>query len=74
VWPLGVVIVSPRSCERPGIADAIEDLHRQELISQAAVEALGVAVFPRAPRLDVHGIDTHLPKPPKEKVPATKSR
>ena len=61
--PLGVVLISPRSCERPGIPDAIEDLHREELISQAAVEALGVAVLPRTSRLDVHGIDTHLPEP-----------
>jgi hypothetical protein len=68
VWPLGVVFVPPRSCERSGIPDAIEDLHRQELISQAAVEAFGVAVLPRAARLDVHGIDTHLPKPPAEGV------
>ena len=58
VWPLGVVIVSPRSCKRSGIPDAIEDLHRQELISQAAVEAFGVAVLSGAARLDVHGIDT----------------
>ena len=68
VWPLGVVFVSPRGCERPGIPDAIEDLHRQELISQAAVEALGVAVLPRAARLDVHRIDTYLSKPPTEGV------
>ena len=66
VWPPGVVIVSPRSCERPGLPDAIQDLHRQELISQTTVEALGVAVLPRATRFDVPGIDTHLPKPPAE--------
>jgi len=60
--------VSPRSCERSGIPDAIEDRHRQELISQATVEALGVALLPRAVRLDVHRIDTHLPKPATEGV------
>ena len=58
VRPLGIVLVSPRSRERLGIPDAIEDLHRQELISQAAVEAFGVAVLSGAARLDVHGIDT----------------
>jgi len=68
VWSLGVVFVSPRSRECPGIPDAIEDLNRQELISQAAVEALGVAALPRAARLDGHGIDTYLPKPPTECV------
>jgi len=68
VWPLGVVFVSPRSRERPGIPDAIEDVHRQELISQAAVEALGIAVLLRTARFDVHGIDSYLPKPPTEGV------
>jgi hypothetical protein len=40
--------------EIPGIADAVEDLHRDELISQAAVEALCVAVLTRTSRFDVH--------------------
>jgi hypothetical protein len=48
VRPLSVVFIFPGSREHPGIPDAVEDLHREELISQAAVEALGVAVFPRA--------------------------
>jgi hypothetical protein len=63
VRPLGVVFVSPRGCEGPGIPDALEDLHRQELIAEPPVEALGVAVLPRTARLDVQGAHTHLFEP-----------
>jgi hypothetical protein len=63
VRPLGAVFVSPRGCEGPGIPDALEDLHRQELIAEPPVEALGAAVFPRAPRLDVQRANAHLFEP-----------
>jgi len=63
VGPLGVVLLSPGGRERPGIPDAIEDLHGEELVSKAAVGALGVAVLPRAPGLNVEGADAYGSKP-----------
>lgn len=46
----------------------MEDLHRQTLVSQAAVEALGVAILSRAAWIDICGIDTRPPKPPTDSV------
>jgi hypothetical protein len=38
---LGVVFISAQGRERPGIPDALEDLHRQERILERPVEADG---------------------------------
>lgn len=57
MWSLGVVFILPGGGKRPGGLDTLEDLHRQELVAESPVEALGVAVLPGAPRLDVERAD-----------------
>jgi len=48
-----VVVVLPGCRDRPGIAEAVEDLQVQALVTEATVKALGVAVLPGTARLDV---------------------
>ncbi len=43
-----VVVVLPGRRDRPGIAEGVEDQHDQALVTESTVEALGVAVLPRA--------------------------
>ena len=47
VWPVQVVVILPQRAQTPGRSQTLEFLGRQELISQATVEALGIAVLPR---------------------------
>ena len=63
VWSLGVVFVLPSGSKRPGGLDTLEDLHRQELVAESPVEALGVAFLPGAPRLDVERANAHQLQP-----------
>ena len=58
--PLGVGFGSKRGRERPGIADALEDLHRRELVTLSPVEGLRVTDLPSAPRLYVQSANTQL--------------
>lgn len=55
VWPEGVVFHSPTLDEYLCFSEGIEDLSVQQFVSQFAVEAFAVAVFPRATGLDVEG-------------------
>ena len=53
VRPLGVVPLAPDSQSHLNIGGAQENLLIQELVTKAAVEALGEAVLPRAAWIDV---------------------
>ena len=60
VRPTAVVILSPGGAELPGRRHVLELLSRQELVAEAAVEALRVAVLPGGARLDVERLDVQL--------------
>ena len=51
--PDPVVVAAPVFGDDLSFLERIKDLAIQEFISQVAVKALAVAVFPRAPRHDV---------------------
>src|ERR1043165_3098914 len=58
-----VVILSPRGRQFAGRDQTLELLDRQKFVPQSAVEALGVAVLPRARRLDVQCLNVDLLEP-----------
>ena len=47
-----VVVVAPGGRDRPGIAEAFEDLQCQALVTDRLWMLLGIAVLPRAAGLD----------------------
>lgn len=53
MWPGGVVVLPPRFDQDLCLAQIEEDLPRQQLVAQLAVEAFAVAVFPWRARLNV---------------------
>jgi hypothetical protein len=58
-----LVVVPPPSLDfDPRFPEAVEDLTIQKLIAQFAIEALAVAILPRAAR-DEQGLRTDLAKP-----------
>jgi hypothetical protein len=57
VRPPVVVVVLPGCRDRPGVAEAVEDLQSQALVTKSAVEAIGEAVLPGATGLDVERQD-----------------
>src|SRR6266508_1388229 len=56
--PDRVVVASPALDDDLGLAQSVEDLAVEQLIAKAGVEALDVAVLPRAAPLDVGGLGT----------------
>src|SRR6266540_6896567 len=56
--PDRVVVASPALDDDLGLAQSVEDLAVEQLIAKAGVEALDVAVLPRAAALDVSGLGT----------------
>jgi hypothetical protein len=63
VWSEGIVFLSPSFDEHLGLPEVIEDLSIQQFVSEFAVEAFAVAVFPWAARLDVQGSHPCIFKP-----------
>jgi hypothetical protein len=63
VRPPVVVVVLPGCRDRPGVAEAVEDLQGQALVTESAVEALGEAVLPGATGLDVERRDADAIEP-----------
>src|SRR5690606_22198910 len=63
--PLGVIVSPPCLDDDPGLGEAVEYLTVEQFITQLRVEALAVAVLPRAARLDEGslGPDRHDPLP-----------
>ena len=57
--PDPVVVPAPVFGDDLSFLERIKDLAIQEFISQVAVKALAVAVFPRAPRHDVGRLRAH---------------
>ena len=58
-----VPLVLPGSCQTPCRLDVVEVFKRPKLVAEAAVEALGVAVLPRAPRFNVEHFKLQTFKP-----------
>jgi len=56
MWALGVVVAPPALDDDLGLGEAVEDLPVEQLVPEFRVEALTVAVFPGAGRLDVGGL------------------
>ena len=52
-----VVVVSPVREDHSRLAERVYQLPVQALLPEAAVEALGVTVLPRASWIDVEGLD-----------------
>jgi len=63
VRPPVVVVVLPGCRDRPGIAEAVEDLQGQALVTEATVKALGVAVLPGAAGLNGERRDADATEP-----------
>ena len=55
---LGVVVASPCLDDDLCLGEAIEDLTVEQFVAQLRVEALAVAVLPRAARLDERSLRT----------------
>ena len=60
----GIVLAPPLLDQHGRLRQRVEDLPVQQLIPELAVEALVVAVLPRAARLDKERLDAHAPQPP----------
>src|SRR5262245_66539081 len=56
--PNRIVMASPALDDDLSLAQSVEDLAVEQLIAKAGVEALDVAVLPRAAPLDVGGLGT----------------
>src|SRR5262249_56390031 len=59
-WVLrcALVVASPTLDDDLGLAQSVENLAVEQLVAQASVEALDVAVLPGAASLDVGGLGT----------------
>ena len=60
----GIVLAPPLLDQHGRLRQRVEDLPVQQLVPELAVEALVVAVLPRAARLDKEHLDAHAPQPP----------
>src|SRR6266446_10748974 len=58
VRPDRVVVPSPALDDDLGLVESVEDFAVEQLVAQASVEALDVAVLPGATPLDVGGLET----------------
>src|SRR3954469_8024948 len=63
VRPNLVVMAAPRADHDPSLFQAVEDLPLQALVPEFPVEALAVAILPRAARGDVQGLGSKLRQP-----------
>ncbi len=68
VRPVLVVILTPLPGQPLGCRQALKLLHRQKLVTEPTVEALGIAVLPRAARLNVKRFDVDLSKPSSDRL------
>ena len=59
----GIVLAPPLLDQHGRLRQRVEDLPVQQLVPELAVEALVVAVLPRAARLDKEHLDAHAPQP-----------
>jgi hypothetical protein len=57
-----VVVASPAFDDDLGLAQSVEDLSIEQLIAKACIEALDVAVLPRAAALDICGYWRQQPR------------
>ena len=64
VMAAGIVLAPPLLDQHGRLRQRVEDLPVQQLVAELAVEALVVAVLPRAARLDKEHLDAHAPQPP----------
>ncbi len=58
-----IVVLTPSSCRSAGMGNTGELFDGEQLVSQAAIEALGVAVLPGATWCDVQLPDSELLNP-----------
>src|SRR6187455_3297124 len=56
MWSLGVVVAPPCFDDDLCLGEAVEDLAVEQFVAKLRVEALAVAVLPRAARLDERGL------------------
>ena len=61
--PDRVVVAPPARDDDLGLAESVEDFAVEQLVAQASVEALDVAVLPGAAPLDVGGLGTDTRDP-----------
>ena len=57
--PDGVVFLALPLDPHPGFANAVEEFSIEQFIPQPSVEALAIAVLPRAARFDLESTCTH---------------
>ena len=56
MWPDGIVVPAPALDDDLRLAQGVEDLAVEQLVAEPGIEALDIAVLPRAARLDVGGL------------------
>jgi hypothetical protein len=56
VWAFRVIVLSPILDDDLGLLERVEDFAAQKFVAHSSVEALAVAVFPRATWRDVSGL------------------
>jgi hypothetical protein len=56
VWAESVVEAAPAFHDDSGLSERVEDIAIEKFVTDAGVEALDIAILPRAPRLDVGGL------------------
>jgi hypothetical protein len=55
MWALCIVVPTPGLDDDPRLGEAVEDFPVEQFVAKLRVEALAVAVLPRAARLDERG-------------------
>jgi len=63
VRPHDVVVQSPLLYQHLGLPESVEQFSVEQLIPQAAMEALNIAVLPWAARLDIERLDLQRREP-----------
>ena len=56
-------MLAPAFDDDPRLGEVVEDLVVQELVPELRIEALAVAIFPRATRFDERGFRSHCRDP-----------
>ena len=54
-----VVLVTPGFDQNPGLLQGVEDFAIEEFVPQPGIEALDIAVLPRASWRDIGGLGAH---------------
>lgn len=61
--PEAIVMIAPPAGDAPDLPQTVEDFTIEQFIPQAGIEALDIAILPRAAGLDIEGADAEPTEP-----------